>query len=74
MKSTGKDRTSTETTMPAHIDVGSWVILVVLVSLLLATGLVIYVGWTLENGAHVPTSGYAALDILLCFFVRGNSA
>ena len=56
-----KDRTSTETTMSARIGVGSWIILIVLLSLLVATGVVIYFGWTLANGTDVPTSGYAAM-------------
>jgi hypothetical protein len=62
MKHAGnKDRTSTETTMSARMGVGSWIILIVLLSLLVATGVVIYLGWTLANGTDVPTSGYAAM-------------
>jgi hypothetical protein len=57
----GKDRTSTETTMSARMGVGSWIILIVLLSLLVATGVVIYLGWTLANGTDVPPSGYAAM-------------
>jgi flagellar basal body-associated protein FliL len=56
-----KDRTSTETAMSARMGVGSWIILIVLLSLLAATGVVIYFGWTLGNGTDVPTSGYAAM-------------
>jgi membrane protein DedA with SNARE-associated domain len=41
--------------------VGSWIILSVLLSLLVATGFVIYLGWTLANGTDVPSSGYAAM-------------
>src|SRR5258708_19781857 len=60
MKSIGnKDRTST--TMSARMGVGSWIILIVLLSLLVATGVVVYLGWTLGSGADVPTSGYAAM-------------
>ena len=60
MKGTGnKDRTSTAT--PARMSVGSWIILIVPLSLLAATGIVIYRGWTLANGTDVPTSGYAAM-------------
>ena len=60
MKSTGnEDRTSN--TMSARMGVGSWTILMVLLSLLVATGVVIYFGWTLGNGTEVPTSGYAAM-------------
>jgi hypothetical protein len=56
-----KDRTSTETAMSARMGVGSWIILIVLLSLLAATGVVIYFGWTRGNGTDVPTSGYAAM-------------
>jgi hypothetical protein len=58
-----KDRTSTETTVSARMGVGSWIILIVLLSLLVATGVVVYLGWTLGNGADVPTSGYAAMAL-----------
>ncbi len=62
MKRTGhKDCTSTETTMSARMGAGSWIILIVLLSLLVATGVIIYFGWTLGNGTDVPTSGYAAM-------------
>ena len=61
-KRTGnKDPTSTETATSARMGVGSWIILIVLLSLLVATGVVIYRGWTLANGTDVPTSGYAAM-------------
>jgi hypothetical protein len=58
-----KGRTLTETTMSARMGVGSWIILIVLLSLLVATGAVVYLGWTLGNGADVPTSGYAAMAL-----------
>jgi ABC-type transport system involved in multi-copper enzyme maturation permease subunit len=60
MKDTSNnDRTST--IMSARMGAGSWIILIVLLSLLVATGFVIYFGWTLGNGTDVPTSGYAAM-------------
>ena len=60
MKDTGNnDRTSTA--MLARMGAGSWIILIVLLSLLVATGVIIYFGWTLGNGTDVPTSGYAAM-------------
>jgi flagellar basal body-associated protein FliL len=62
-RAVGEDRTSAETDMPARLGVGSWVILIVLLSLLVATGVVIYFGWTLANGADVPASGYAAMAL-----------
>ena len=58
-KRTGKDRTSTA--MSARMGAGSWIILIVLLSLLVATGVIIYFGWILASGADVPTSGYAAM-------------
>jgi flagellar basal body-associated protein FliL len=48
-------------TAAARMGVGSWIILIVLLLLLVATGVVIYFGWTLANGTDVPTSGYAAM-------------
>ena len=56
-----EDRTSTETTTSARMGVGSWIILIVLLSLLVATGVVIYLGWTLGNGTDVSTSSYVAM-------------
>ena len=47
--------------MSGRLGVGSWIILIVLLSLLVATGVVIYRGWTLGDGADVPASGYAAM-------------
>ena len=35
-------------------------LIIVLLSLLAATGVVVYVGWTLGEDAVVPTSGYVA--------------
>jgi hypothetical protein len=67
MRRTGdKDRPSTQTTS-ARLGVGSWMILIVLLSLLAATGVVIYLGWTLGNGADVPASGYAAMALGVIF-------
>ena len=60
MKDTGNnDRTST--IMSARMGAGSWIILIVLLSLLVATGFVIHFGWTLGSDTDVPTSGYAAM-------------
>jgi hypothetical protein len=60
MKPTG-NKVRTSTMMSARMGVGSWIILIVLLSLLVATGFVIYLGWTLANGTDVPSSGYAAM-------------
>jgi hypothetical protein len=56
-----ENRTPTEPVMLARLGVGSWIILIVLLSLLIATGVVIYRGWTLADGTDVPASGYAAM-------------
>src|SRR5258708_2221281 len=62
MKSTAnEDRTSS--TMSARMGVGSWIILIVLLSLLAATCVFIYFGWTRGKGFDVPTSGYAAMAL-----------
>ena len=64
LKRTGdKDRASTEPGLLARMGVGSWIILIVLLSLLIATGVIIYFGWKLGNGTDVPTSGYAAMAL-----------
>jgi len=60
-KRSGKDRTSMETATSARMGVGSWVVLIVLVLLLIATGVVVYFSWILANSADVPTSGYATM-------------
>jgi flagellar basal body-associated protein FliL len=60
-RAASKDGISTESAMSARMGVGSWIILIVLLSLLAATGVVIYFGWTLGNGTDVPSSGYAAM-------------
>src|SRR5258706_13790212 len=48
-------------TAASRMGVGSWIILIVLLSLLVATSFVVYLGWTLGNDTDVPTSGYAAM-------------
>ena len=64
MKDAGNnDRTST--IMSARMGAGSWIILIVLLSLLVATGFVIHFGWTLGNDTDVPTSGYTAMAFWL---------
>jgi hypothetical protein len=62
MKSTGNGD-GTSSTTSARMGVGSWIILIVLLSLLVATGVIIYFGWTLGNGTDMPTSGYAAMAL-----------
>jgi hypothetical protein len=46
---------------PARLGAGSWIIIIVLLSLLVATAFVAYLGWTLEGGIEVSTAGYVAM-------------
>jgi hypothetical protein len=39
--------------MSARMGVGSWIILIVLLSLLIATAVVVYLGWTLANASAI---------------------
>jgi hypothetical protein len=52
---------STNAAAPARLGAGSWIILIVLLSLLVLTGFVVYLGWTLEDGIEVSTAGYIAM-------------
>jgi hypothetical protein len=64
MRSIGsKDRSTNESTMSARLGVGSWIILMVLVSLLLAACVVAYFGWRFADGVDVPISGYVAMAV-----------
>ena len=51
------------TSVTTGLGAGSWLIIVALLSLLVATGFVAYFGWTLGAGAEVPTSGYVAMAL-----------
>lgn len=42
---------------------GNWTILIALLSLLLATGVIATIGWSLGSGTDVPASGYVALAL-----------
>ena len=46
--------------------VGTWIVLTVLSLLLVATGVVAYLGWSLGE-ADVPTSGYVAMGFGVIF-------
>ena len=48
-------------TAASRMGIGSWIILIVLLSLSVAAGVIVYFGWTLAKGTDVPTSGYAAM-------------
>jgi len=59
-------RATTERSM-SSLGVGSWTLIIVLLSLLAATGGVAYVGWTLGQDTVVPTSGYVAMALGVLF-------
>jgi hypothetical protein len=59
----GKAGIATEVSTAARLGAGSWTILVVLFSLLAATLVIVYLGWTLGKDADVPTSGYVAMAL-----------
>ena len=48
---------------PARLGSGSWIIMIVLLALLVATGFVGYLGWTLGEGTEVSTAGYVAMAL-----------
>jgi hypothetical protein len=52
---------------PARLGIGSWIILVVLLTLLAGTGFVVYVGWTLEDTIEVSAAGYVAMAFGVLF-------
>jgi hypothetical protein len=52
---------------PARLGAGSWIIITVLLSLLVAAGFVVYLGWTLGDGVEVSTAGYLAMALGVLF-------
>jgi hypothetical protein len=69
-----KERAALEPTMSAHLGVGSWIILIALVSLLFAACVVGYLGWNQADGADVPISGYVAMVLELLLLSPSGSA
>ena len=57
----GKDNTTIETAIPPRIGVGSGIIFALLMLLLVATGVIIYFGWTV--GDELPASSYIAMAL-----------
>ena len=55
------DNRSPDEAGSVRLGVGSWIVLIVLLALLVATGVVIYFGWILGNGTDVPVAGYVAM-------------
>ena len=52
---------ATDEPAPPRPGADSWIIVIVLVVLLVATDFVAYLGWTLEDGMKVSTAGYVAM-------------
>jgi hypothetical protein len=57
----------TEASAAVRTGAGSWAVLIVLISLLVATLVIVYFGWTSARETDVPTSGYVALVIGVIF-------
>jgi uncharacterized membrane protein required for colicin V production len=55
------------TDVPARLGAGSWIIIIVLLSLLAATGFIVYLGWTLGDGIEVSRAGYVAMALGVLF-------
>jgi hypothetical protein len=55
-------RATTDDSM-SGLRVGSWTLIIALLSLLAVTSVAVYVGWTLGQDAVVPTSGYVAMTL-----------
>ncbi len=51
---------------PYRAGIGAWIIVIVLIALLVATGVLAYRGWMLGEG-DVPRSGYIALTLGVIF-------
>jgi hypothetical protein len=60
------NRSNIEQSDPRHYSFGTWVVVAVLSALLVASGVISYVGWTSTN-ISVPTSGYVALTLGVVF-------
>jgi hypothetical protein len=69
-----KERVALNPIMSARPGVGSWIILIALVSLLFAACVVGYLGWTLADGVDVPISGYVAMVVALLLLSPSGSA
>jgi len=48
---------------PAHLGIGSWIIVTALLVLLAGTFAIAYVGWRLAAGTDMPASGYVAMAL-----------
>jgi hypothetical protein len=60
-------RPSRQPSAPPRLGAVAWMIILVLLSLLVATDFVAYLGWTLADGVEVSTAGYVAMAIGVLF-------
>ncbi len=69
--SAADERSESELSILRRNSIGTWIVIPVLLLLLVATGVIAYLGWTLGD-ANVPTSGYVAMGFGVIFsFVVG---
>ena len=54
-------RPSRQPAAPPRLGAVAWMVILVLLSLLVATDFVAYLGWTLADGVEVSTAGYVAM-------------
>jgi len=54
-------KTVAPTEASPRLGAGSWIVLIVLLSLLVASGFVVYLGWTFVDGIEMTTAGYVAM-------------
>ena len=52
---------SRQPSAPPRVGAVAWMVILVLLSLLVATDFVAYLGWTLADGVEVSTAGYVAM-------------
>src|SRR5260370_22197400 len=52
---------SRQPSAPPRLGAVAWMVILVLLSLLVATDFVAYLGWTLADGVEVSTAGYVAM-------------
>jgi hypothetical protein len=62
---TGDRRQDAGTENPGN-GIGGWIVIAILLLLLVGTGVIVYLGWTLSN-ADVPIAGYVAMAFGVIF-------
>jgi hypothetical protein len=67
-------RPSRQPSTPPRLGAVAWMIILVLLSLLVATDFVAYLGWTLADGVEVSTAGYVAMaaGVLFSLIIGGG--